>query len=123
MKKRQWLFHKTKPAKIFNSAEEIEKALADGWFESPVEVEHENVGTQVPVANDQKQDETKPEQTPSENEAGKPDAKPKPIQKENYVKWSVKKLKDFLVESGVKADELKGLEKDELIAKIGELGK
>lgn len=121
MKKRQWLFHKTKPAKIFNSAEEIEKALADGWFESPVEVEHENVGEQIPVANDQKQDAQTPEQTPSKNEDGAGHAKP--IQKENYIKWSVKKLKDFLIASGVKADELKGLEKDELIAKIGELGK
>lgn len=117
-----WLYHKKHEAKVFETAEAVEKAKAEGWVDTPAkfEAQNEDNGQETQPSGDQKPTETKPEQTPGEDKGG---AEAKPITKENYIKWSLKKLKEFLVAAGVDEKSLKGLEKDELIAKIGELGK
>lgn len=71
--------------------EEQEKALGAGWEDHPDKL---------------KEDEKKPK--------GK-------IKEMDLVAMKVGELRAILTEAGVDAEELKGLQKDDLIAKIGEL--
>ena len=119
-----WLYHKTLEAKVFTTEESAKEALKSGWADSPAQFEgqHENLGSQTPTVDDKKQDAQTPEQTPSEDKSG--EAADKPITKQNFIKMTIAELKAYLISQGVSEDAVKKIkQKDQLIAKIGELGK
>lgn len=76
---RTWLYHKTKPARIFDTekGDDLEKLNAEGWRDNPVEaneVEEDDSGTDSnppPVSNIPENDEN-PKLKPA------PKAKPAP---------------------------------------------
>ena len=100
----KWIYHKTEAPKIVNSEAEHEQA-GKGWEETP-------------AAFDQESDEKKGE---SEKSKGQTPSGKTPIQETDFTKWKVADLKAYLIEKGVEAEDLEGLKKDDLIAKIGAL--
>lgn len=36
-----WLYHRTEPARVFETAGEVEQALAEGWADTPTAFEKE----------------------------------------------------------------------------------
>lgn len=134
-----WLYHKTKPAKVFHTKESVEQALKEGWVDTPAKLEDENanLGSQTQSENDKKQNETSTQPTPGENqtptgatsdnsEGGSQNTEGggvKPIDLADFANKTNAQLIAFLVEKGHAEKELKKLKKDQLIARIGELGK
>lgn len=102
----KWLYHKTLGEKCFNSEEE-HGSLGKGWEETP-------------AAFDQEQDETTNEQKESDQQESASDKKTE-IKDQDLVALKVAELRDILIAKGKTKEELKGLQKDELIALIGSL--
>lgn len=102
----KWFYHKEiKPdGKIIYSKEEF-VALGEGWKETPAAFTQESDEAPEKSTGDQ-----------AEGEQGKA-----PIAQDDFAKMTVAQIKEFLINSGVAEDELKGLKKDQLIAKVGEL--
>lgn len=139
-----WLYHKTQAAKVFTTEESVKKALAEGWVDTPAKLEgvHEDLGQQTQTSDSQKPNETPTQPTSGENQVGtgsegsetpaptKGDevttttpTQPAPINTADFATKTKSELISFLVEKGQDEKALKKLNKDQLIAKIGELGK
>lgn len=134
----KWKFHRTERAKVVQNEEE-DKALGPDWAESPADFE----GTvdlkedEDPKLNDEtdESDESEseapllpvPQESPAEEaqleqKAEEPQqATTSPIKELDLTKLKVEELRVMAIKAGVPADQLKGLKKDELIAKIGAL--
>lgn len=95
----RWRYHKTLAGRIVKSAEENE-ALGEGWEDSPAAFE---------VSEDVKRSEADV------------DGEKSALKDQNLVAMKNDELREILIEAGIAAADLKGLKKDELIAKIGEL--
>lgn len=100
----KWIFHKTLPAKIVETKEEHD-AQGPEWKETP-----------AAFSEEQTQASEEPKADKAEGEQGAA-----PIKEADFTKMKVADLRAYLIEKGVAADEVEGLKKDELIAKIGSL--
>nr|BFD63164.1 hypothetical protein BdHM001_18450 [Bdellovibrio sp. HM001] len=100
----KWIYHKTQAPKIVNNEVEHEQA-GEGWEETP-------------AAFDKKSNEAPEAPTNGEGEGEQTKA---PIQEKDFTKMTKPQLIAYLVEKGVDETELKKLNKDDLIAKVGEL--
>lgn len=116
----KWLYHQTKEAVIVHDLEQ-EKALGEGWVESPALFSDEVKPLDPPAI--ETEDDLSEDQdllTP-ESEQPQEAEKANELKKHDFLKMRVDELKAYLVERGASAEEVKSLRKDELIAKIGEL--
>ena len=100
----KWIFHKTLPAMIVETKEEHD-AQGPEWKETPAAFIEEQASAPEKSATDK-----------AEGEQGSA-----PIKEVDFTKMKVADLKAYLSERGVPAEEVEGLKKDELIAKIGSL--
>lgn len=100
-----WLYHKSEDPKLIQTQEEFD-ALGEGWEESPAAFGKESHPAQK-VSKE------------AQAEAPKEESAPKAIESQDLTKKSIAELSAMLVEAGVLKESLKGLKKDELIAKLG----
>lgn len=108
------MYHKTQDAKLIQTKDEY-ATLGKDWQDTPAEF-------------DKKSDAKTPEQAPVCDKGGDTGSgdggESKPITEENFIKMTIKELKEYLISRGVSEDVVKKLkQKDQLIARIGELGK
>ena len=104
----KWLYHKTKAPIVVHTEVEHE-SFKDGWEETPAafDKEQDASGSESTTSQDQETDSTGNEK--------------KELIGLNLVAMKVAELRDILISKGKTKEELKGLQKDELIALIGSL--
>jgi len=97
----KWFYHKEicPDGKIIKDEEQF-SALSEGWKETPADFDKES-------------DETTKEPT------GDQGSKDPDIEKVDFLKMTVKELKEILISKGVPEADLKKLNKDQLIVKLG----
>lgn len=96
----KWIFHKSEAPKIVNTKEEHDQA-GKGWEETPF-----TKGEESNAAKD--------ESAGAQGQGAE-------IKEKDFVAMTVAQLKEALIAKGIEESELKGLKKDELIAKLGAL--
>lgn len=95
----KWLYHKNEAPKIVKTKEEHE-ALGEGWHETPIAIDQEpNETPKEPTA-----DQASSEETEDSKQIGS---------------MTVAELKAALISAGAPEEDIKGLKKEELIAKLG----
>ena len=107
-----------KMKKIVNNAVEAET------YQKEIDKYEASLGKKTGCSGGKKQDETPTQPTPGENQGGEAGSNgPTPITTDDFANKTNAQLIAFLVEKGQDEKELKKLKKDQLIARIGELGK
>lgn len=122
-----WLFHKSEQAKIFECQESFDKALANGWVDSPKKVQGSNAKattiTPAQTGTGKESSTTTQEPPAGENQTGATGSGTDTGSSTatDYSKLLVPQLKEALIAKGVPAELVIKMKKEELLQSLAKV--